>query len=416
MAIAFTQRRAFTLRDLLVVIAVIAVLLAISVTFIQKSREAARMNQCQNNLKQIGLALLNYADKRRFFPPIASNLDLVPDVPGDATAATPNSEAGTSATSAAGYSWLVFILPEIEESDGFMAVYQSFVASSNKFRESAFSQTNVIGPLGGTSPHWSLAQPRELQCPSFTDGSAVDVSPRTIGGPGILETGTLHPNYPAQFGSNTNQIGITNYHAIAGTHIDQTTKSVSNPNNGGMKFRGVTLGAGLFDRDLPDGASKVPLVCETRERRFSSWYDGTMNWVVAARHSDPANPSAALAAPATLLTESIVLGEVGGTHLPAGRLIIGTDGTPKTGGHALNVGPSPSTPTAVYLPTAALSDPDISSTPPGRLWGPSSMHRTGLVNHVFGDGHVVAISDQIDANMYLWIVTRNGGEPSDAGE
>ena len=69
-----------------------------------------------NNLKQIGLALLNYEDKRHVMLLISSNLDPVPDVPGAATgmlpAATP---PGTAKSSAAGYSWIVFILPEIEE-------------------------------------------------------------------------------------------------------------------------------------------------------------------------------------------------------------------------------------------------------------------------------------------------------------
>ena len=58
----------------------------------------------------------------------------------------------------------------------------------------------------------------------------------------------------------------------------------------------------------------------------------------------------------------------------------------------------------------SLSEPDISNIPPGRLWGPSSQHAGGIVNHVFADAHVEGISDQIDANVYLWIVTRNGGE------
>jgi len=40
-----------------------------------------------------------------------------------------------------------------------------------------------------------------------------------------------------------------------------------------------------------------------------------------------------------------------------------------------------------------------------------SQHAGGIVNHVFADAHVEAISDQIDPNVYLWTVTRNGGKP-----
>src|SRR6476469_6236252 len=93
-------RRGFTLIELLVVIAIIAILIALLVPAVQKVRAAAARAQCQDNVKQIGLALHNYHDAKKEFPPGA-----VAKTPSGGGAITPDPSWG----------WPVLLLPYLEQ-------------------------------------------------------------------------------------------------------------------------------------------------------------------------------------------------------------------------------------------------------------------------------------------------------------
>jgi prepilin-type N-terminal cleavage/methylation domain-containing protein len=92
----FRSRRAFTLVELLVVIAVIGILVALLLPAVQAAREAARRTQCHNNLKQIGLALQNHHD-------------VLGALPAGWNAAVPDGDPG--------WGWAAYILPYLEQNN-----------------------------------------------------------------------------------------------------------------------------------------------------------------------------------------------------------------------------------------------------------------------------------------------------------
>src|SRR4051794_9916855 len=100
------RRTAFTLIELLVVIAIMLLLIGLLIPAVQKVREAAARLKCDNNLKQIGLALHSYHDVNRRFP--AGYLSGV---------AVNGSDTGP------GWGWATYILPNIDQTGLYSALH-----------------------------------------------------------------------------------------------------------------------------------------------------------------------------------------------------------------------------------------------------------------------------------------------------
>lgn len=199
-------RRAFTLVELLVVIAIIGILIALLLPAVQAAREAARRSQCSNNLRQIGLALQNYHDVNLSFPTVGNwgNGQGSPN-PGFANPQGPYH-----------YSWLFNILPYMEQ----MSLY---------------NLTNKNLPMWG-QPVVGTQLPN-LRCPT--------------------DTGYRDP-------STTQAIAITNYAGSEGYHWWSSCYANFVP--GGNITREYS---GVFSElqwnriaDIPDGTSNTVAVAE----------------------------------------------------------------------------------------------------------------------------------------------------------
>jgi prepilin-type N-terminal cleavage/methylation domain-containing protein len=355
------RKRGFTLVELLVVIAIIGILVALLLPAINAARQAAMRNACINNMRQVGLALHNYHDVYKKFPVISDYDNIV--------APTAIGNAGNPPQMAA-FSWIVKILPYIEES----AMYNEISSDSGRFKlppagKAPFAPDMRVGSnTQAQNLHFSQVSIATLLCPSFSG------EPYSDNAAPAQAYAQINPKTDIITGKPVG-VALTNYVTFAATNKEFLTRNPPEPNGTIVGGKARTMAT------MRDGTSKTVVITESKEQSNSSWYDASGTWVVAlvpglTTASNP-NPG---------ITPMVVS--------PGGTNPVIT---------ALNYGPAPGATTPLYGTGFAGAG--------ARKWGPSSDHGGDVVIHCFGDNAVRPITSDINPNMYIWLVTPNGGEP-----
>jgi prepilin-type N-terminal cleavage/methylation domain-containing protein len=224
-------QRGFTLIELLVVIAIIAILIALLLPAVQQAREAARRTQCVNNLHQIGLAMHNYENAFRTFPPgyVAGNPPYPPFVQN-------SHERGC-------WTWGTMILPYIDQAPLY-----------NQLNPGPILPQQVLATPAGLR---AMQTPLEaFRCPSDT-GPLVNNFDNTLGG--NEQTGNFYSRFVTD-GASKIPIATSNYMLNMGPG-DSTTPAVD------PTIYGPPLGIGAQNsrvriRDITDGTSNTFCVGE----------------------------------------------------------------------------------------------------------------------------------------------------------
>jgi prepilin-type N-terminal cleavage/methylation domain-containing protein/prepilin-type processing-associated H-X9-DG protein len=344
-----TRPHGFTLIELLVVIAIIAILIGLLVPAVQKVREAAARLQCQNNLKQLGLALHSYHDANKVFPPSCWKKAIQDPTTGAAGSLT---YAQNNPYNPAALHWSFIILPYIEQSPLYKTI--PLVPPPGPPPGAGSNPPNLQTSTAWLSPPYLTALQTPLavmRCPSTSDDPFYDDNSR-----GVLIPGRAAASYVV---------------VISGT--------ITNNNN---------------NDDGSAGAGPVPPFgfYMLNHSRFTGAFNQNSRYNMASILDGTSNTAA--------IGERYRYSNNNGTNGHGGWGIFAIGSPDAQNGHNLFSG-STGVPFNPVIPNPASDT--------RHLIGFSSRH-TGGVNFVFLDGSVRFLSDSISDVARLAIGTRAGGE------
>jgi prepilin-type N-terminal cleavage/methylation domain-containing protein len=347
----------FTIRELLAVVAVIAVLMALILPAINSARVSTQKGQCRSNMMQIGLSLATYEEANKGFPTLYFRKIIK---------AEQGKEQGTNVSFNADptladqeYSWMVNILPYMEEKN----VYDQISLGSGVFSNDP-SSVKIVNAEGKqtSASNW---ESYFIRCPTFR-------------------------------GNIEKYSGTTNYVALTATKQQLLTVGKDNPTladgvlvpSDARNYRGLSVGT------IKDGISKTIMIAESVEEERSNWLHWQQVLVCGFLPGDTSvtNNDPSTGVPRVEQDRTWVFNKNAGDRT------------------ALNFGPRSSSPNQQPYNT-------MPNDPLRRKFGPSSNHIGDVVMHGLADASIREVaSTDIDPKVYYSAITRDGNEGYDFEE